>query len=84
MLFRSAKEADQFLADLREAFAKDVEVDLDSVVKQTNDFIDGFNGLLGKTKSDSIRLTQLQAMQREILMLFKRAMIEHTKDLAQK
>ena len=79
-----AKEADQFLADLREAFAKDVEVDLDSVVKQTNDFIDGFNGLLGKTKSDSVRLTQLQAMQREILMLFKRAMIEHTKDLAQK
>ena len=71
-------EQDQFLADLKDAFAKEVEVDVDVAVKQVSDFIDGFNGLLTKTKSDSVRLTQLQAMQREILMLFKRAMMDHT------
>jgi hypothetical protein len=72
------KEADDFMTDIKDAFAKEVEVDIDVAVKQISDFIDGFNSLLTKTKSDSVRLTQLQAMQREILMLFKRAMIDHT------
>lgn len=77
-LSSSPKEADQFLADLNESFSKEVEVDIDAGVKQLVDFVEGFNTLLSKTKSDSVRMTQLQAMQREILMLFKRAVKEHT------
>jgi hypothetical protein len=73
----SAKEADEFMADLRDAFGKELEVDVDVAVKQVMDFLDGFDSLLSKTKSDSVRLTNLQAMQREILMLFKRAMMDH-------
>jgi hypothetical protein len=53
-------------------------VDIDQLVSQVGGFIDGFNGMMEKTKSDRVRLTNLQAMQREMLMLFKRALLEHT------
>lgn len=76
----SAQDQDQFLTDLNESFGKEVEVDIEVVIKRVEDFVDGFNTLLTKTKADS-KLTNLQAMQREILMLFKRAMHEHTQNL---
>jgi hypothetical protein len=72
----SQKEGDEFLAELKDAFNKEIEVDIDGAVKQVVDFVDGFNNLLNKTKTDSVRLTQLQAMQREILMLVKRALMD--------
>jgi len=75
------KEADQFLADLRDAFNKQLELDPDAVVKQTVDFIDGLNGALTKTRDTNTRMTQLQAMQAEILRLLKRAVKEHTENL---
>jgi len=75
------KDADQFIVDVRDAFNKQVEVDPDAVVKQTVDFIDGLNAALVKTKNDSGRMTNLQAMQREILMLLKRAVMEHTENM---
>ena len=77
----NSKEADQFLVDLKEAFNKQLELDPDAVVKATVDFIDGLNAALTKTANDSGRMTQLQAMQREILMLVKRALMDHTKGL---
>jgi hypothetical protein len=76
----SKEDQDQFLKDLNESFAKEVEVDIEVVIKRVEDFVDGFNALLTKTNSDS-KLTNLQAMQREILMLFKRALHEHTQNL---
>jgi hypothetical protein len=72
------KTAEAFVTEIGTVFAKEAEVDIDQLVSQVGGFIDGFNGMMEKTKSDRVRLTNLQAMQREMLMLFKRALLEHT------
>lgn len=71
------KASEAYIHEITESFAKALEVDTENVIKSISDFAGGFNELLAKTGNANARLTNLQAMQREILMLAKRALLEH-------
>lgn len=75
------KEADQLLADLKESFNKEMEIDVDSVVKKVSEFLEGLNGAIVKANKRTGKMTNLEAMQQELIMLFKRAMIDHTEGI---